>query len=128
MRHIQPPKLAYVFSAMMMLLIAPGLGAQTIQNSSFETPVVGPTGRSGSYQFNPSGAVWTFYGEAGIAAKGSQFAPMPFSTNGSQIAFLEGVGGVGGNISQTISNFPAGLFTIISSRSRRLVGTIKARR
>ena len=86
------------------------LGAQTIQNPSFETPVVGSVANYNSYQFNPTGAVWTFIGDAGIAAKGSEFAPPPYTTDGNQIAFLEGVGGAGGTMSQTISNFPNGFF------------------
>ena len=86
------------------------LSAQTIQNPSFETPVVGPVGGLNSYQYNPTGAVWTFTGNCGIEANGSLLPVSPFSSDGNQVAFLGNAGSV---ISQTISNFPAGNFNYI---------------
>ncbi|MGA3268670.1 MAG: hypothetical protein ABSE16_17850 [Verrucomicrobiota bacterium] len=112
MRGRYSVKIVNIASALGVALLsalAPRLNAQTIQNPSFETPVVGPVGNFASFQLDPTGAVWTFSGRAGIAANGSTLAHSPFSTNGNQIAFLGQLSASGASMAQTISNFPAGL-------------------
>jgi hypothetical protein len=115
-----------LLSAMVLLglAFAPGLQAQTIQDPSFETPVVGPINSYYSFQQDPSAAGWTFSGHAGIAATGSGYAyQRPGTPDGNQFAFLQGASGVGGSMSQTV-NFLAGTysFTFIASQ-RDVVGS-----
>ena len=70
----------------------------SILNFSFETPSVG------TYQYNPSGASWTFTAQSGangsgISANKSAFTSgNPNAPQGSQIAFLQGTG----SFSQTL--------------------------
>jgi hypothetical protein len=70
----------------------------SILNFSFETPSVG------TYQYNPSGAGWTFTAQSGangsgISANNSAFTTgNPNAPQGSQVAFLQGTG----SISQTL--------------------------
>jgi hypothetical protein len=70
----------------------------SILNFSFETPNVG------TYQYNPSGASWTFTAQSGangsgISANKSAFTSgNPNAPQGSQIAFLQGTG----SFSQTL--------------------------
>ena len=114
----------YLLCAALLPAVTPWSSAQTIQNPGFETPVVGPVGNYYSYEYNPTGAAWTFNGNAGIAANGSGFAYYNAGTpDGNQFAFLQGTDGVGGSMFQTISNFPAGnySFTFIASQ-RDIVG------
>ena len=109
---------------LLVLAVPPGLKAQIIQNPGFETPIVGSVGYYSSIQYNPTGASWTFVGNAGIAANGSGFAYFNAGTpDGNQFAFLQGKAGVGGSMFQTISNCPAGTygFTFIASQ-RDIVG------
>jgi hypothetical protein len=81
-------------------------------NPGFEAPSLG-TGSFSDYQYNPSGASWTFTPQSGtngsgISANGGGFtysnAPAP---EGTQVAFLQGTG----TISQSV-NFGAGTFAI----------------
>lgn len=105
---------------LLMQAFAVQLIAQTIPNPSFETPVVGAVGNYYSFQYNPTGAGWTFIGEAGIAANGSGFAYYNGGTPyGNQFAFLQNYQGVGGSMSQTISNFVAGVYTFTFMASQR---------
>lgn len=100
--------------------------AQTIENSNFETPYVGPPGTTEdwttyySFQYNPTGAGWTFTGDAGIAANGSGFAYYNSGTPyGNQFAFLQNYQGVGGSMSQNMTNLPAGNYTFTFMASQR---------
>jgi hypothetical protein len=75
----------------------------TVPDLGFETPSIG----SGNYQYNPSGASWTFSGAppsgSGIVANGSGFGN-PNAPEGVQAAFVQETG----TISQAISGFAAG--------------------
>jgi len=83
-----------------------GIGAQ---NFGFETPSLG----SGNYQYNPSGAGWSFDGSSpngsGIIANGSAFGNQD-APEGVQAAFVEEYG----SISQVIPDFTPGTNYMIS--------------
>jgi hypothetical protein len=72
-------------------------------NFGFETPVIG----SGNFEYNPSGASWTFSGASpsgsGIVANGSGFSN-PNAPQGTQAAFVQEYG----SISQTLDGFSPG--------------------
>jgi len=76
--------------------------AQAVANFGFETPSIGA-----NYQYNPSGALWTFSGGsgngAGILGNGSGFNN-PNAPEGTQAAFVQSYG----TISQTLSGFVPG--------------------
>ncbi|MCE0523396.1 MAG: putative Ig domain-containing protein [Methylacidiphilales bacterium] len=86
--------------------VAAGGGIPVFVNSSFETPVT-----SGA-TYEPAGATWTFTNYAGIQGNGSVYSGLEsVAPNGTQTAFLQGVSGTLGTMSQTM-NFPAGTYTI----------------
>jgi hypothetical protein len=74
-----------------------------IANYSFEVPSIG----GGNYQYNPTGASWTFTGASpngsGLVANGSGFSN-PNAPLGGQSAFVQ----EHGTISQTITGFKPG--------------------
>jgi CSLREA domain-containing protein len=89
----------------------------SIPNAGFETPVVG----TNTYQFNPTGASWTFspyvYGSSGvgIAGNGSAFTTdNPNAPEGTQVAFIQDAG----TISQSLS-FVGGTYTVSFFAARR---------
>jgi hypothetical protein len=89
----------------------------TIPNFSFETPGLG-TG-IGSYQYNPSGASWTFDGASpngsGIVGNGSAFNN-PNAPLGTQAAFVQAYG----TISQSLSGFiPGKTYTLTYAAAQR---------
>jgi hypothetical protein len=77
---------------------------QFVFNHGFETPALG------TYQYNPSGAGWTFTAQsgnngAGITPNGTLFnSSNPNAPEGVQVAFLQGISA----ISQAISGFVPG--------------------
>ncbi|HXI69113.1 MAG TPA: fibronectin type III domain-containing protein [Verrucomicrobiae bacterium] len=86
-----------------------------VSNFGFETPSVG----SGNYQYNPSGATWTFNGASpngsGIIANGSAFGN-PSALQGVQAAFVQQYG----TISRAISGFiPGTNYTILYLAAER---------
>jgi hypothetical protein len=88
--------------------------ATSLADTSFETAAVAP----GGFVYGPTGTPWAFVGGAGIASNGSPFTSgNPNSPNGSQVLFLQNVGGV----SQT-ATFPAGTYTINLSAAARANG------
>ena len=86
-------------------------------NLGFETPAVGPAGQDGSFQYNPSGASWTFTGQSGITANGSGFSSgNPSAPEGAQAAFLQS----NGSFSQALGEFQAGVsYTIVFAAAQR---------
>jgi hypothetical protein len=89
---------------------------QFVSNFGFETP------RVSTYQYNPSGGVWTFTPQSGnngsgISANGSLFnSSNPNAPEGSQVAFLQGIS----TISQTISGFvPGATYSVTFSAAQR---------
>jgi hypothetical protein len=96
------------------------LQSQTIANPSFETPNVGATNGYFSYTIDPSGSSWAYTGNAGIAANGSGWNYYHRTVpDGKQYAFLQGISNTGATLSQTISNFPTGVYTFSFYASQR---------
>jgi fibronectin type 3 domain-containing protein len=88
----------------------------TLTNGGFETP------STGTYQYSPSGASWTFTAQSGangsgISANGSAFTSSnPGAPQGAQVAFLQGTGA----ISQTVSGLtPGGVYTVTFYAAQR---------
>lgn len=84
-------------------------------NFGFETPSIG----SGNFQYDPSGASWTFGGTSangsGLIANGSGFGN-PSAPQGVQAAFVQGIG----SISQLLYGFtPGTTYTITCSAAQR---------
>lgn len=73
------------------------LSGVNVANGSFEIPHLD------SDQVAPVGAVWSFLGPAGIAAKDGDYSD-PDTPYGDQVAFVSNHG----SISQTVNNLPAG--------------------
>jgi RHS repeat-associated protein len=86
-----------------------------ISNAGFETPALG----AGAYQYDPTGAAWTFTGNSGVSSNGSGFTyANPNAPEGNQVAFLQG--GSPAAISQSISGFQAGVtYTLTFSAAQR---------
>ena len=89
---------------------------QFIINFGFETPMVS------TYQYNPSGASWTFTAQSGnngsgVTANGSLFnSSNPNAPEGTQVAFLQSIS----TISQAISGFvPGAKYSITFSAAER---------
>ncbi len=87
-----------------------------VPNFGFETPSVG------AYQYNPSGASWTFTSQSGangsgIAANDSAFTSAnPNAPQGVQVAFLQGTGA----ISQAIQGLVSGMnYTVTFAAAQR---------
>jgi len=79
-----------------------------VPNGNFEAPFVA------NYQYNPSGATWTWNGTSGIQRYFSSFGAYP-SSDLWQTAFIQGVG----SFSQTINMTP-GSYRISFQAARRL--------
>jgi hypothetical protein len=86
-------------------------------NNGFESPNLG----SGGYQYNPSGAGWTFDGSSGIAANNSGFSVAGAGNGNSdgttsaagQAAFLQfGDGAIGDSSISQVVTLPAGIATL----------------
>src|SRR5205807_10316414 len=86
------------------------ISSNTLANGSFETPVLA----GGTYQYLPSGATWTFSGNAGIQRNGSAWGA-PTAPEGQQTAFFQGVNA---QIGQTI-NLAAGSYSVSFDAARR---------
>jgi hypothetical protein len=78
----------------------------------FEQPPVG----SGAYQFDPTGAPWTYSGPAGLVGNGSAYGNSA-APEGNQAAFLQNAGGT---ISQSITFATGGNYTISFLAAQRL--------
>ena len=83
------------------------------QNGSFETPNIG----TANYSYNTSGATWTFSGNSGIQNNGSPWNA-PSAPDGVQTAFLQGLNGNNGTISQSW-NWSAGTYTVSFRAAQR---------
>ena len=80
---------------------------------SFETPSVG-TGSTG-FRYSPAGSPWTFISSAGLSGPASAFTGgYAGAPNGSQVAFLQG----GGGVKQSVS-FQAGTFILTFYAAQR---------
>jgi RHS repeat-associated protein len=71
-------------------------GNNVVTNSGFETPVL----PSGTFQYNPSGATWSFTGNGGISRNNSTIASgNPPAPGGIQLGFLQ----MNSSMSQSVS-------------------------
>jgi hypothetical protein len=88
--------------ALTTTLAAGSAHAVTVVNYSFEVPSMG-----GSYQYDPSGAGWTFSGYSVIANYQSGFY---FSTppDGTQVGVLQSASNNGSSIDQVLSGLASG--------------------
>lgn len=89
---------------------------QFVYNFGFETPALG------TYQYNPSGASWTFTpssgsGGSGITPNGTLFnSSNPNAPEGSQVAFLQSTS----TVAQSISGFvPGATYAVTFSAAQR---------
>jgi hypothetical protein len=84
----------------------------SVADAGFESPSVG----AGNFQYDPTGADWTFAGSAGISGNDSGFtAGNPPAPQGSQVAFLQGPG----SFSQAVSGWSAGSYVISFDAAQR---------
>jgi hypothetical protein len=94
--------------------------AQTVGNSSFETPSL----PANSFSYDPSGGTWTFAANAGIInAPGGGFVG-PSAPDGSQYAFLQSANNPGA-LSQSITFSLAGTYQLsylVAARSDNGLG------
>lgn len=92
--------------------------SQGLGNASFELPTLA----GGTYAYNPTGATWTFTGNAGIESNGSAWEAAN-APDGSQAAFLQGNPNQGtgaiGAISQTVNVASAGTYVVTFQAARR---------
>lgn len=89
--------------------------APSIPNSGFEMPGVGANSFY-AFAYAPSGASWTFIGNAGISGNGSGFTESnPNAPEGGQVAFLQ----MTGTITQSMT-LPAGTFRIALKAAQRV--------
>jgi hypothetical protein len=80
-------------------------------DAGFETPLVG----AGAFQYDPTGAGWTFSGMAGITGNASGFtAGNPNAPEGAQVAFVQETGGM----SQAVT-LAAGTYTLSFQAAQR---------
>jgi RHS repeat-associated protein len=86
----------------------------TPANAGFEVPAVG----GGQFQYSPSSGTWAFV-SAGVSGNSSGFTSgNPGAPEGSQVAFIQG--GPGAYISQSVSNFQAGVsYTVTFKAAQR---------
>jgi len=83
-------------------------GAQIVANGTFETPDIA----SNTFQYDPTGATWSFTGSSGIIdAPGGAFFGQP-APDGSQYAFLQFDPTTPGIFSQTITLSLAGTYQL----------------
>ncbi len=73
--------------------IARPVPANLVRNAGFETPDLG-TG-SNAYLYRPLGTPWTYSGNAGVAANGSDFTSAnPLAPQGDQVLFMQSASSV----------------------------------
>ncbi len=110
--HTFKPLFGILFVSTLILPVS--IAAQTILNSSFETPDLSGLGRL-AYEYNPTGAGWTFLAYSGVARNGSDFEAAP-APDGSQVAFSQGDGA----FSQEVSGFQSGVvYSVVFSSAQR---------
>lgn len=89
--------------------------AQTVANSSFETPALA----AGAYVAAPAGASWTFSGSAGISNGSNALSSgSPEIPDGKQVVFLQNTG----SIQQTLA-LSAGAVLVFNATQRVNFGT-----
>jgi surface-anchored protein len=82
-----------------------------LANAGFEAPGVG----GGAFQYDPSGAGWTFSSQSGVTGNGSGFTGgNPDAPEGGQVAFLQGAGSVAQQVT-----LAAGTYTLSFRAAQR---------
>jgi glucose/arabinose dehydrogenase/endogenous inhibitor of DNA gyrase (YacG/DUF329 family) len=85
-------------------------------DQGFERPFAGSPGAFGSFIYDPTGSAWTFTGTAGVSANDSGFTAGNLPTpEGSQVAFLQGIG----SFSQSVAGWAAGSYLITFDAAQR---------
>ena len=88
--------------------------AAGLSDAGFEAPSEG-TG-SGSYEYDPSGTVWSYSGGGGVAGNGSGFTSgNPDAPEGTQVGLLQGTG----SFSQVVDGITAGTYEITFDAAQR---------
>ena len=88
-------------AAILLSAVASSPG-QSVANGSFETPLLSLD----SFLYNPTGATWTFFNNAGIiSAPGAGFFG-PTAPDGSQYAFLQSADGPGAFFQSIVFSLP----------------------
>jgi len=76
--------------------------ATAATQGSFEPPVLSP----GNYQYNPSGASWTYTGSSGVTTSNSAFTSGTTTPpDGGQMAFLQGTGSLSQSITTSAGSY-----------------------
>lgn len=101
---------------------AGGEWSVTIANNGFETPVLG----ANQFQYNPSGASWSFMsspgtGDSGIARNGSAFGNSN-APEGNQVALLQ----MNGTFYQDLTGFQVGETYIVSFSAAQRPGNVQS--
>ena len=87
--------------------------AAAFVNGSFESPQIG------GFAYSVAGSGWTFSNNAGIQHNGSAYSgSSPIAPDGTQTAFVQGVNGTLGTMSQSV-NFAAGTYSFGFQAARR---------
>jgi hypothetical protein len=86
-----------------------------LSDGGFEAPAVG-TGSFDSFLYDPTGAPWSYSGNAGVAGNGSGFtAGNPNAPEGTQVGFLQGTG----SFSQVVAGLAAGSYQLSFDAAQR---------
>ncbi len=117
-------RLAPALRALYESLEARKLLSVTVNNASFESPNLGGFRGSGAtYQYDPTNASWTFFGNAGIEHNGSAWNA-PNAPNGQQAAFLQSNVTTGqlaiGAISQSLNFTATGTYNVTFYAAQRV--------
>jgi hypothetical protein len=87
-----------------------------LADPGFEQKSVG----DGQYLGDPTGSPWSFSGDAGISANNSDFTRgSPPAPEGTQVAFMQGLNGVNGSFSQSVSDWTAGTYDLTFEAAQR---------
>ncbi len=95
-----------VLRLLLFALFIPNLSlSQTIiYSNSFEVPTIT---NSQGYQYNPSGSVWTFYGNSGLSKNWTTFTGAnPVAPSGNQVLFLQNTDTAPNGYVEAVYNFP----------------------
>jgi parallel beta-helix repeat protein len=93
-------------------------GTQTLGDAGFESPSVG-SGTFGAFQYDPTGTVWTFAGNAGISGNGSGLTSAnPNAPEGTQVGFLEKTGSFSQQVVLGAGNYQISFFAAQRANSQ----------
>ncbi|MDQ1707033.1 MAG: hypothetical protein QOJ88_244, partial [Pyrinomonadaceae bacterium] len=96
------------FDNFKLLASTAGSSSLAITNFGFESPAVGTS----SFQYSPTGGIWTFNGGTGVSGNNSGFTGGLPAPQGSQAAFIQG--GTASTFLQSVAGFQAGTNYVIT--------------